>query len=112
MPFLPAAKPFEPKQAESIEERFHRLESQWLKKTGHHSSSTKIIGHPAFQEITSLGVAVIPFMLRDLAEKQRLWVWALPEITGVDAVPLSDRGNISKMSEAWIRWGRANGYKW
>jgi hypothetical protein len=48
-------------------------------------------------------------MLRDLEERPRLWVWALPDITGTDPVPASDRGNISKMSEAWVRWGRANG---
>jgi hypothetical protein len=112
MPSLPSTKPFEPMQAETVEERFRRLESQWITDTGHLSSSTKIIGHPAFQEIIALGLAIVPFMMRDLEEKPRLWVWALPEITSVDPVSESDRGNIAKMSEAWLRWGRANGYKW
>jgi len=111
MPSLPATKPLVPsEQAETIEKRFRRLESHWLKETGHLSSSTKIIGHPAFQEIIALGQAVVPLMLRDLEEKPRLWVWAFPDITGVDPVSVSDRGNIAKMSEAWVRWGRANGY--
>ena len=97
---------------ESIEQRFRRLETHWLAETGHLSSSTKITGHPAFQEIISLGPGVVPLMLRDLEDRPRLWVWALPTITGADPVPPSDRGNIAKMSEAWLKWGKANRYKW
>jgi hypothetical protein len=66
--------------------------------------------HPAFQDIISMGEAVVPLMLQDLQVRPRLWVWALPEITGSDPVPASDRGNIARMSEAWVRWGKANGY--
>ena len=70
-----------------------------------------LCGHPAFREIISLGEAVVPLMLRDLEERPRLWVWALPEITGTNAVPASDRGKIRKMSEAWVRWGKEHGYR-
>jgi hypothetical protein len=83
-----------------------------MAEVGHHSSTTKLVNHPAFQEIIQMGHAVVPFLLRDLAERPRLWVWALPDITGADPVPASDRGNIAKMSEAWLRWARANGYQW
>jgi hypothetical protein len=67
--------------------------------------------HPAFQEIFGLGEAVVPLMLRDLEERPRLWVWALPRITGADPVPASDRGNIAKMSAAWVHWGREHRYR-
>ena len=83
-----------------------------MAEVGHHSSTTKLVNHRAFQEIIRLGQAVVPFMLQDLEKRPRLWVWALPDITGVDPVPVSDRGNIAKMSEAWLRWARANGYQW
>jgi hypothetical protein len=76
------------------------------------SSHSAIVNHPALREIISLGEAVVPFMLRDLAERPRLWVWALPEITGTDPVPPGDGGRIAKMSEAWLRWGREHGYQW
>jgi hypothetical protein len=79
---------------------------------GAQSSSSVLRNHPAFQEICSLGEGVIPLMLRDLAERPRLWVWALPKITGADPVPEADRGNITKMSQAWLAWGKANGYRW
>jgi hypothetical protein len=97
---------------ETVEERFRRLEEVWEHDTAYLSSATKIIGHPAFQEIIRMGQAVVPLMLRDLAEGPKLWVWALPDITGANPVAPSDAGNIRKMSEAWLRWGRENGYKW
>ena len=63
---------------ETVEERFRRLEATWLAEVGYSSSSTELRNHPAFQEIIALGEAVVPLMLRDLAVRPRLWVWALP----------------------------------
>jgi hypothetical protein len=100
------AKQTLPSPPETVEERFRRLEAAWDAATAHLSSTTKIVSHPAFREIVGLGEAVVPLMLRDLQERPRLWVWALPEITGADPVPASDGGNIAKMAEAWLRWGR------
>jgi hypothetical protein len=100
-----------PKQ-ETVEQHFRQLEAEWMTSVGHHSSTTKLVSHPAFQEIIRMGTAVVPFLLRDLEQKPRLWVWALPEITGADPVPAPDQGNIAKMSEAWLRWARVNGYQW
>jgi hypothetical protein len=101
-----------PSDTETLEERFRRLEATWIAEVGHSSSPAVLVNHPAFQEILRMGAAVVPLMLRDLEQRPRLWVWALPRITGADPVPESDRGNIGKMSEAWLRWGRANGYRW
>ncbi len=97
---------------ESVEQRFRRLESQWMEDTRFLSSSTQIKQHPAFLEIISLGDVVVPLMLRDLEENPRLWVWALPKITGENPVPAADQGNIGKMSTAWLQWGKAKGLQW
>jgi hypothetical protein len=97
---------------ETVEERFRRLEATWNAATGYLSDYTAIIEDPAFREIVGLGEAVVPLMLRDLDERPRLWVWALPDITGANPVPPEDGGNIARMSEAWLRWGKANGYQW
>ena len=67
------------------------------------SSSTVLRSHPAFQEIISMGEAVVPLMLRDLQERPRLWVWALSEITGADPTAETEPGNITKMSDASLR---------
>jgi len=98
--------------AEKVEERFRRLEAVWTMETGYLSSYTDIVQHPAFREIIGMGEAVVPLMLRDLEGRPRLWVWALPEITGADPVPAAEGGNIAKMSEAWLHWGRTKGYQW
>ena len=98
--------------AETVEERFRRLETIWQDETAYLSSASKIINHPAFQEIIRMGPAVVPFMMRDLEERPRLWVWALPDITGANPVPPADAGNIAKMGEAWLRWARENGLQW
>jgi hypothetical protein len=90
--------------AETVEQRFRRLEATWLNEVGYSSSSTELRSHPAFQEIIAMGEQVVPLMLRDLQERPRLWVWALPRITGADPSLATDRGNIAKMSEAWLRW--------
>jgi hypothetical protein len=96
---------------ESLEQRFRRLEAEWSAATGHLSSTTKIVQHPAYKEIVSMGKAVVPLMLRDLTERPRLWVWALPDILGEDPVAPDDRGDIAKMSDAWLEWGRKKGYR-
>ncbi len=99
-------------RTETVEERFRRLESTWMAAVGHFSSPTVLCDHPAFQEIIDMGQAVVPLMLADLEKKPRVWVWALPRITGADPVAPVDRGNIRKMSEAWLCWGKENGYRW
>ncbi len=109
MASLPAKQVPAPAPAETVEERFRRLEAIWIAEIGHLSSYPAIVKHPAFREIISMGEAVVPLMLRDLDERPRLWVWALPEISGRDPVPVGDGGKIAKMSEAWLRWGRENG---
>jgi hypothetical protein len=112
MAIVPTKEPAPGRSTESIEQRFRRLESQWNAETAHLSSTSKIVGNAAFQEIIGMGPAVIPYMLRDLKERPRLWVWALQKITGVDLVPDGERGGIAELSQAWLHWGKENGYEW
>ncbi len=109
MTSAPIREKTEAKSTETTEERFRRLENTWMSAVGHFSSPSVLCEHPAFQEILSLGMAVVPLMLGDLEQRPRLWVYALPQITGVNPVPEADRGNIRKMSEAWLRWSKESG---
>jgi hypothetical protein len=95
----------------TLEEQFRRLEATVLDEVEDISCQAEVIHHPAFREILSLGAAVVPLMLRDLDERPRLWVWALPELTGADPVSPTEVGKITHMSLAWLRWARENGYK-
>jgi hypothetical protein len=97
---------------ETLEQRFRRLDAIWRKETAYQSSSKKIKKHPAFREVVALGDAVIPLLLRELQGNATLWVWALPEITGANPVPQEDQGNISKMTEDWLRWAKDQGLRW
>jgi hypothetical protein len=112
MASVPVKHALDEQSTDAVEQRFRQLEAVWEKETAYLSSYSDIVAHPAFQEIIGMGKAVVPLMLRDLEERPRLWVWALPEITGANPVSPGDGGKIAKMSEAWLRWGRANGYRW
>lgn len=99
-------------QAESVEQKFQRLAAVWRAETGHFSSITRVSNHPAYQEIISLGQAVVPSLLRDLQKEPEHWFVALRAITGAQPVSSDDRGQIDKMAEAWLRWAKEHGYQW
>ena len=96
---------------ETVEQRLRQLEVQWKADTEFLSDAGKIINHRAFQEIIAMGAPVVPLLLKDLESKPSLWVWALPDITGENPVPDSDGGNIGKMTDAWLKWGREKGLR-
>jgi hypothetical protein len=100
------------KPPDSLEERFALLATVWHQAVAHQSSSRIRDSHPAYQEIIRLGPSVVPYLLRDLESNGRHWFAALAAITGVNPVQREDAGNVSRMIQAWLRWGRENGYQW
>jgi hypothetical protein len=97
---------------ESAAEKFERLAAAWHKAVAHQSSSRIRDNHPAYQEIVGMGRAVVPLLLKDLETNRRHWFTALAAITGADPIPAEDAGNIPRMAEPWLRWGKENGYRW
>jgi hypothetical protein len=97
---------------ETVEEQFHRLADAWQSAVAHLSSSTKRDNHPAYQAIIALGLPVVPLLLADLEHKQRHWFTALSAITGADPVAPQDAGKIQRMVDAWLHWGKHQGYQW
>ena len=95
---------------EKVAEHFRLLAERWRSETRFLSSTTDLAMHPAYQRIIGLGPAVIPLILADLAKEPDHWFWALRALTGEDPVSPNDRGNLAAMSEAWLKWGRENGY--
>lgn len=57
-----------------------------------------------------MGAGVVPLILYDLKTSRDDWFWALSAITGENPITEADAGNVPKMTEAWLRWGRAKGY--
>jgi hypothetical protein len=97
---------------ETVEEHFNRLANDWQSAVAHLSSSTRRDNHPAYQEIIAIGLQVVPFLLRDLELNQRHWFTALSVITGVNPIARQDAGNIPLMTQAWLNWGKNEGYRW
>ena len=71
-----------------------------------------MVNHPAFQEIVGMGRPIIPLLLRELEKGTGHWHRALRRITGADPVLTAAPGNIRQMAEAWLRWGKEQGYEW
>jgi hypothetical protein len=88
-----------------LEEELRQLATAWKKATEFQSSITRIAMHPAYQRIVGMGEQALPYILRDLEMTQAPWFWALHAITGIDPVPVEDRGYIDRMTRAWVRWG-------
>jgi hypothetical protein len=97
---------------EEIDLTFTNLVQQWRNETIGISSTTDLVMHPAYQQIIRMGPVVIPLLLREVERKSGRWFWALCEITGEDPVPLEKRGKTKEMTQIWLEWGKAKGYKW
>lgn len=92
------------------ETRFLTLKKEWEDNTAYLSSMTKIVMHPAYQQIIGMGQIAIPFILSEMRKKPDHWFWALRSITGKDPVLPEHRGRFKQMTEDWLKWGRENGY--
>jgi len=90
-------------------EQFRRLAAEWRDATQFQSSLARSTNHPAYQAIIELGAEIIPVLLHELRRQPEPWFVALREITGVDPVAPTQRGNMQAMAAAWLRWGRDNG---
>ncbi len=97
-------------QHEDIEPEFNELVKTWKAERSATSSTIVIAMHPAYQRIISLGARAVPLILHELQRETDHWFWALKVITKEDPVPAKDRGNMQKMANAWIAWGRLKGY--
>jgi hypothetical protein len=87
---------------------FEELALVWSAETAHLSSPAKLVDHRAYRQIIGLGPAVLALVLRDLSESGRFWFPALNAITGENPVPEDAAGDIERMTDAWLQWGRAN----
>ncbi len=92
--------------------KFCELKKKWERDTLFLSSTSEICMHPAYQGIIGMGPAVLPLIMKDMAEKPALWFWALKAVTGEDPVPECKRGKIYEMTEIWLGWWSDNKHKY
>jgi hypothetical protein len=95
---------------EEAKEEFANLASQWIQDVEGMSSTVEMVKHPAYQKIVSMGQVVVPFLLEDLRQNPIYWLPALRQITRQNPVKPEQRGKIKQMAEAWLNWGKQEGY--
>lgn len=93
----------------ALEREFRRLAEQWRSETMAMSSSTDIALHPAYYQMIGMGAVVVPWILRELQQNGGHWFLALRAITRQNPVKPEERGQIKKMTAAWLKWGEERG---
>jgi hypothetical protein len=94
--------------------QFAQLLLEWHKERGITSSITKMAMCPSYQKIIGMGEKAIHLILRQMeneGDEPDMWFWALRVLTNTDPVPEDARGNIVRMSQAWLNWARGR-YVW
>ena len=94
----------------AFESTFEALAEEWRRDTGMLSSVSRKAMHSAYQQIIGMGSEVLPLILRDLQERPDHWFWALHAIARESPVPSEHVGDIRRMTQDWIRWGKIKGY--
>jgi hypothetical protein len=95
---------------ESIDQKFDRLTEEWTTSTISYSSLDDIVNNDSYQEIIKMGHRAIRLILDDLQKSPKHWFYALRAITGVNPIKQSASGDVRKMTDAWVKWGRKEGY--
>jgi hypothetical protein len=71
-----------------------------------------MIDNSSYQMIIRMGVHVLPLLLREMEDRPDHWHFALKSITNADPVARSDRGDLTKVREAWLSWGHQHELSW
>jgi hypothetical protein len=93
-----------------VDEKFAELAEKWYLDTLHSSGYLDKVLHPAYQQIIGMGKDVIRNILHELQDEPSEWFWALRALTGEDPTTDEMAGNREKLTEAWLNWGKENGY--
>jgi hypothetical protein len=94
----------------SIRERFQRLAAEWKYQSRFFSNTAQIAMLKPYQRIIGMGLPAVPLILEELKREPDQWFWALESITEQNPVPPEAAGRVRQMAEAWIQWGKQQGY--
>lgn len=92
----------------NIEEKFAALAKIWRKHV--RGKSVISYSHPAYFQVMGMGRSVVPLLLREVSKGVGTWYVALQSIVGEPAESIEMRGDAAAVREAWLDWGRRNGY--
>jgi hypothetical protein len=95
---------------EDTRERFQRLAREWKEQARYMSNTAQMAMLGSYQRIIGMGWDAVPLILEELQREPRQWFWALEAITEENPVPEEAAGKVRQMAEAWIEWGKKQGY--
>jgi len=90
-----------------MEQTFRSYVETWSRQT-RHTSIRKMIQHPSYRAIVEMGTDVLPLLFQELRDRPDHWLLALHQITGED--PAQPESTFDEAVEAWLKWGRKQGY--
>ena len=90
-------------------DRFRRLADEWKDKSKHLSNTAQMVMLRPYQRIIGMGRDALPYIFEELRREPDQWFWALEAITEENPVPAEAAGNVRRMAEAWIKWGKQQG---
>jgi hypothetical protein len=99
-----------PASKSEIRARFQRLSAEWKDQARYLSNSAQIAMLKPYQRIIGMGMPVVPLILEELRREPDQWFWALESITEQDPVPREAAGKVRQMAQAWLEWGKQQGY--
>jgi len=91
-------------------DRFQRLAAEWKEQSRYLSNTAQMAMLRPYQRIIGMGLSVVPLILEELQHEPDQWFWALESITEENPVPTEAAGNVRQMAQAWIDWGKRNGF--
>lgn len=92
--------------AHDLRELFGKLVSEWKRKSRFMSDTRTMVVLAPYRRIIGLGRPAVPLLLEEMQREPGWWFAALEDITGEDPIPAGVGGQMSKMTEAWLEWGR------
>jgi hypothetical protein len=92
-----------------ITQRFSQLAAVWKEETRFLSSVHEMVTHPAYLQIIGLGKDALPLLVNELRRDPDHWFVALQAIAGTNPIPPSARGDLDKMTQAWLTWAEQQG---
>ena len=97
-------------QDSGVENQFNQLVHEWKSGRPRGVDVAQMVRHPAYERIIGMGEPAIPLILKELDREVDHWFHALRELTGASPVSEESKGNLSKMTQAWLSWGKDEAY--
>ncbi|MBI4648180.1 MAG: hypothetical protein HY738_16755 [Bacteroidia bacterium] len=85
---------------------FELLVKKWKNETRFFSFSNDITKSESYKLIINMGKVALPFIFQELKKEPAHWFVALKQITKENPVKETSKGNIVKMVNDWLLWGK------